>query len=358
MYDIAIVGAGPAGATLARLLKQQYKVLLIDRRQLDRVGPVGAVKSCGGLVAPDAQKVMATLGLGLPASVLVGPQLFVVRTIDLDCCAERYYQRFYINVNREKFDRWIASLIPDTVVTRYGVLFRGYRQEHGAFTLDLQQAGYKWTERARLLVAADGANSLIRRQALPQGPTLKRYIAIQERVSLEQAMPYFTAVFASSLTDFYGWTIPKDNQLLIGLAVKPGPEAWERFAEFKSRLQQFGLNFGVPQGKEGAFVLRPKWNEPVSTASGVALLGEAAGWISPSSAEGLSYAFTSAIMLADALQGGLPGACMRYERATRALRLNILGKNLKSPAMYHPLLRRLAMRSGLLSVKMHPGHGT
>ncbi len=31
MYDIAIVGAGLAGATLARRIGKRYKVLLVDR---------------------------------------------------------------------------------------------------------------------------------------------------------------------------------------------------------------------------------------------------------------------------------------------------------------------------------------
>ncbi len=35
MYDIAIIGAGPAGATLARLVAGRYRVLLVDKRQLD-----------------------------------------------------------------------------------------------------------------------------------------------------------------------------------------------------------------------------------------------------------------------------------------------------------------------------------
>jgi flavin-dependent dehydrogenase len=35
MYDIAIIGAGPAGSTLARLVAERYRVLLVDKRQLD-----------------------------------------------------------------------------------------------------------------------------------------------------------------------------------------------------------------------------------------------------------------------------------------------------------------------------------
>lgn len=35
MYDVAIVGGGPSGATLARLLGKDYKALVIDKRRLD-----------------------------------------------------------------------------------------------------------------------------------------------------------------------------------------------------------------------------------------------------------------------------------------------------------------------------------
>lgn len=84
MYDIAIIGAGPAGAKLARLIGNQYKVLLLDRRDLAAPPQPGAfTKCCGGLLAPDAQKVLARFGLGVPGQVMTGPQLFVVRTIDL-----------------------------------------------------------------------------------------------------------------------------------------------------------------------------------------------------------------------------------------------------------------------------------
>ena len=72
MYNIAIIGAGPAGATLARLLADRYKVLLVDKRRLttDSDGK-SSVKCCGGLLAPDAQGMLSKMGLGLPKSVLV-----------------------------------------------------------------------------------------------------------------------------------------------------------------------------------------------------------------------------------------------------------------------------------------------
>jgi len=108
-YDIAIIGAGPAGATLARLLDRKYKILLVDKRNLLDTDRAPA-KCCGGLLAPDAQQMLGRLGLAVPKDILVDPQLFLVRTIDFDNGLERYYQRFYFNMSRARFDAWLVSL--------------------------------------------------------------------------------------------------------------------------------------------------------------------------------------------------------------------------------------------------------
>ena len=65
-------------------------------------------------------KALARFDLTLPKEVLVDPQIFAVRTIDLKTRQQRYYQRMYINVDRAKFDRWLLGLVPDTVEIRRG----------------------------------------------------------------------------------------------------------------------------------------------------------------------------------------------------------------------------------------------
>ena len=77
-------------------------------------------KVCGGLLAPKAQKELARQGLGVPGDVVMGPQLFAVRTVDVLAKLERLYQRFYINVDREAFDRWLVSLVPQSVERAFG----------------------------------------------------------------------------------------------------------------------------------------------------------------------------------------------------------------------------------------------
>jgi flavin-dependent dehydrogenase len=86
----------------------------------------------------------------------------------------------------------------------------------------------------------------------------------------------------------------------------------------------------------------------------VLLAGEAAGFISPSSAEGISYALRSAAALARALECGLDGADSRYRAASWPLALDVGIKALKSSAIYGQTTRRLIMRSGVGTIPDHP----
>ena len=109
-FDIAIIGAGPAGATFARLAsKTGLSVFLADgQSEISR-------KPCGGLLAPDAQNVLAGMKLTLPKEILVDPQIFSVKVYDAKTRLTRLYPRRYLNMDILRFDRWLISLIPDTV---------------------------------------------------------------------------------------------------------------------------------------------------------------------------------------------------------------------------------------------------
>ena len=112
VYDIAVVGAGPAGAVFVKEIAQarpELKIVLIDGQSQNTAKP------CGGLLAPDAQKLLARFDLVLPKSVLEDPQIFAVETIDIDQKLVKYYQRHYLNMDRYAFDRWLVSLIPSNV---------------------------------------------------------------------------------------------------------------------------------------------------------------------------------------------------------------------------------------------------
>jgi len=353
MYDVAIVGAGPAGANLARLIGEKRSVVLIDKRdpgKPEEARPGG--KCCGGLLAPDAQKMIAELGLGIPKDILVDPQLFAVRTIDLTNSLERLYQRFYFNMDRGAFERWLISTIPPSVEKRFDTVFLDYTEIPGGYKLRLIEGQKETTLEAAVIVGADGACSKVRRALFGEKGAPEKYVAIQEWFACESPMPYFTAIFDEEVSDFYSWIIPKDGAILFGAALAPGPEASVRFELLKSKLTRLGFNFERKLRTEGAYIYRPTRASRFSPGKGgIALIGEAAGAISPSSAEGISYALKTSLYLAQSLETGLNGFLPRYAKKARRIRFNLLLKNMKSPAMYVPFLRKLAMKSGVNSIR-------
>lgn len=165
MYDMIIVGAGPAGATLARGLGQRYRVLLVDKRNFDsEARREHHEKSCGGLLDPSAQKALTRLNLALPKSVLASPQVFAIRAIDLDNKMERYYQKQYVNVDRGEFDRWLVQ----KAIAQRGVTLMeeasvvGFREDPHFIQVKIKQNGKVQYANARYLVGADGAASMVR----------------------------------------------------------------------------------------------------------------------------------------------------------------------------------------------------
>lgn len=353
MYDIAIIGGGPSGATLARFLGKKYKILLLEKRVFTEDPYPKSMKCCGGLIAPDAQKMLASFGLGIPKSVLLSPQLFSVRTIDMQNSLEKYYQRHYINIDREQFDFWLETLIPSEVTVLNGAVFKTIEQKDQSVVIQYSSLGKNHTAEARLLIGADGAFSKVRSLAFSHLPSPKLYITIQEWFQTTKNTNYYGAIFDDEITDFYSWTIPKENQLILGSALLPDKDVHRKFELLKNKLLTYGFDFSHSIMRNGAYLLRPQEKQQICIGSPqIALTGEAAGFISPSSAEGLSYAFNSAFCLAKALEPGIEDFSHRYLQNTKPLQKNILLKNLKSPAMYNPFLRRIIMKSGLLSIDM------
>jgi flavin-dependent dehydrogenase len=82
------------------------------------------------------------------------------------------------------------------------------------------------------------------------------------------------------------------------------------------------------------------------------LVGEAAGLISPSSLEGISYALNSAYELARILNSGINNPVWRIRVKSIPMRVKLLIKYVKTPFMYNPLLRKMVMKSGLSSIKV------
>jgi len=351
MIDVLIVGGGPAGATLARLIDPQYNVLIVDKRHYN-VKEVDE-KCCGGLLAPDAQKMLASLGLGVPKEVLCGPQMFSVKTIDLDNHLSRFYQRYYINVNRNLFDCWLFGLIPSHVEKRIDCCYKGYRKVDSGYEVTLKQSGKDVKVYTKILIGADGGNSAIRHQAFSGKPQPETYLSIQNWYEIDGSMPFYTSVFDQSVTDFYSWMIQKDDHLLVGTAIPKGEGPIQKFNLLRQKLYDEGYDLGTPIKKMGTVIMRTRKNNQIQLSiDNIGLVGEAAGLISPSSAEGISYALKSATNMAEAINQNNLKFQKIYHKKCRSLKRSIWLKNLKIMIIYNPFLRKLVMLSNILALRV------
>lgn len=352
-YDIALVGLGPAGATLARLLNPALSVIAFDRK---RAAPDngGFHKPCGGLLAPDAQKALARFGIALPLSVMADPQIFSVRTIDVPSGVVRDYQRHYVNLDRHAFDRWLISLIPEHVDVRPDTRCTAIEKCSQGYRVSWRGTGGAGTGTgsvtASRVVGADGAASFVR-GALCPAFALRKYTAIQQWFADKHPSPFYSCIFDPSATDCYAWGLTKNEHFIFGGAFEPR-FARDRYHALKKTLRAHGFLLDAPVRTEACLVLRPENPADIFCGSnGLFLIGEAAGFISPSSLEGISYAFESARTLADILNSNPRRPNLDYFWSTLPLRMKILGKLAKTRLIYSPFLRKLIMRSRLRSIR-------
>lgn len=346
-YDIAIIGAGPAGTVFAKEianLRPELKIILIDGQSSEKSKP------CGGLLAPDAQKLLARFDLVLPKTILEDPQIFAVETIDIEKRLVRYYQRHYLNMDRYAFDSWLLSLVPKHVEIQRGKCIKIEKTE-GNYMLSLKNEEDTLCVNAKFIVGADGGNSIARRTFFT--PMKVQYVAIQQWFKNKgQRLPYYSCIFDAKTSDSCSWTIHKGSYVLFGGAFeKKGCRA--SFDLQKSRLENFlGNSFGDPIKTEACLVSSPRGMKDFCTGNkDIFLIGEAAGFISASSFEGLSSAMLSGKLLADAFANNSNRDIQKvYRKNTSTLRLKLYTKSIKRAILCNPLTRGMIMRSGIQSI--------
>ena len=352
MYALIIVGAGPAGSTLGRELSRvraDMKILIIDGM------PRGGSKVCGGLLSPDAQAVLRSQGIALPDEILVSPQAQTVDTIDLTAKIHRRYARDYVNMDRARFDRFLLSLTEGKVELVEGRCVDAKRCDVG-FEVRVNIGGEYKAFGSRLLVGADGASSIVRSSLYPE-KGIYRYVSIQEWYADQgKDLPDYSCIYDEKTSDSCSWTIRKNGFYIFGGAF-PKKGCRDAFSEQKSRLEAFfGESLGEPEKREACLVCSPRGAGEIFLGEGGAyLVGEAAGFISASSFEGISSALPSGTALAEAIAeaDGIEEITALYKRKTVKLRLKILTKIPKMKILCAPALRKLIMKSGVTAEKIY-----
>lgn len=309
--DVLIVGAGPAGASLAiRLGRAGFTVLLLDRARFPR----DAV--CGEALSPGARGLLAELGLDDALAAEAWPYRGV-RLVGPDGrSAEAFYPGTVqgLSLPRLKLDARLAACAAATpgvtLIEGATVVALDYAPD-GAVTGVGLDDGRRFA--ARAVVAADGRRSRVR------------------TLYFNESAPAPASRFCF-LAPFEGGTLT-DDMLQCGLAgpglqyvrVCQGPgrfavclvvdDATRKAHEagtpagfrelIATRLPGLARELvGCEPGAMRGMPLSP-YAPPALAADGLVVVGDAAGFMDPITGEGMYRAFAGAAMAAEALAHAL-----------------------------------------------------
>jgi len=323
VWDVLVVGAGPSGASAAHWLADRgHRVLVVERKRFPRD------KTCGDGLTPRAVRQLEDMGL---AERLADCQRFDgLRSIAHGVTMElrwpehpRFPSYGYV-VRRRDLDEMVAERAVKAGATMWPaaeavepVIERGLVT--GA-VVRRTESGTHETVRARYLVVADGANSRFGRalgaardRTYPLGMAVRGYFT----------SPYHDEPWIESHLDLrdkhgnhlpgYGWVFPVgDGTVNVGVGLLSTFAGWkdvntshlmEVFCETAPR--RWGISpataCGAPVGGKlptGLSVVPrvgPTW----------LTVGDAAGSVNPFNGEGISVAYETGRLAADALDDAL-----------------------------------------------------
>ncbi|NLM06031.1 MAG: oxidoreductase [Tissierellia bacterium] len=346
MYDLVIVGAGPAGSNLARLIKDK-KVLILERRDFSKVDG----KSCGGLLNEDTKLFLSRLGISIPKEVVKAPQTQILKAYDMDNSLLASYRKDYLNIDRFEFDKYMLGLVGDNVEVKRAS-FQDARYSSRGLVVSYLEDGEEKEVECKILVGADGGASKVRKEVFPEKKFSRRYLAVQYDFEKIEDVPYMGAVFSKELTDYYSWFIPKDESIIIGGAFPEGSNVKSKMELLTLMLRARGLVFGEKVSSSGAILIRPSVRSDLfGGESSIALVGESAGLISPSSSEGISFALKSSTALAKAISNNENFFFEAYGKFLNKEWRRIFLKGLKGNLIYSKGLRGAFMKTGLLKIE-------
>ena len=340
-YDVAVVGAGPAGAAAAlAAARAGARTVLLEREQLPRY------KRCGGGMIGASQAAVAVAGLDLAPLALdtVGRISFTSRG---RAGFTRETAPFLPMVLRADLDAALVQLAVDAGVELHtGVTVTSYEQDDAEVRLGLREGGLT----AGAVVGADGSGS---RAAAHVG-----VVCDQVDLGLEAELPTppGSGWAGRVLLDWgpvpgsYGWVFPKGDTLTVGVIGDRAQGSAMR-DYYRGFVAGLGLDLATAH-VDGGHLTRVRASGSPLVRGRVLVAGDAAGLLEPWTREGISFALRSGALAGAAAAGdraAYPGAVERELGAEVAAGRRALAAFSRHPRVVHEVMRSLPGMWGLFT---------
>ncbi|HEX2056228.1 MAG TPA: geranylgeranyl reductase family protein [Nitrospiraceae bacterium] len=319
-YDVMVVGMGPAGAVAARELSRAgLSVLALDKQRHPRY------KVCGGGLSARIESVLDWDVTSLVEHTVYGVEFSYAggESFLIESATPIAYM-----VMRDRFDHALleqaraagTQIHEDERATMF-------RHSTDGVIVSTNRSRY----RAKVLIGADGANSVVAQQLFPgskplQMPALESEVmlGIEETAQYRDSGTVLIDIGAASKG--YAWIFPKSRQLSIGVAefrekiVSP-KRTFERFTKQERRLAErtipHPLGHPLPIFKYG-------WHDAEENSAclvngNVLLVGDAGSLVDPLFGEGIYYAVRSGQMAAQAVLGRFHDPCRSLREYDQAV---------------------------------------
>jgi flavin-dependent dehydrogenase len=329
-YTTIIAGSGPAGVLAAYHAAEKGPVLLAESSSLPRY------KSCGGMLHRHTLRTLKEYG-NLPEDIILEPRTVRFRYNDWDRKVLKVTSLELLNVDRARFDEWLTTLLPSNVELVGECALRDLEDEGEFVTVTLRVGGEDISVTCDNLIGADGGRSQVRR-SLGVANTAT-YVTLQDFVRLDGPIePYFDCIYMRGIGDEYAYSyiIPKGDVAIVGSVYYPRTKhPWEKQDLTLDILRSKMPQLGETVSREAAAALHLRSRSDIVPGVGrVLLTGEAGGFMSPSSGEGISYAVNSGRRAGMAVAGNNPdGALDAYTSLTADIRSNLCRKLRWLPVM-------------------------
>ncbi|KAL8061941.1 hypothetical protein ABFX02_02G115400 [Erythranthe guttata] len=295
----AVIGGGPAGSSAAEALATGGIETYIFERSPQ------AAKPCGGAI-PLCMLDEFSIPSHLIDRKVTQMKIISPSNLTVDFGKTLRPNEFISMVRREVLDNFLRLRAEERGATLIKALVTNIElplSEKSPYIIHYISNNTQNTLAVDVIIGADGANSKVAKSIKAGDYTCA--IAFQERIKLpEDKMKYYENLAEMYVgddvsPDFYGWVFPKCDHVAVGTGTVCSKQNIKQF--------QGAIRNRVKSKIEGGKIIKveahpiPEHPRPIRVRGRVALVGDAAGYVTKCSGEGIYFAAKSGRMCGEGI---------------------------------------------------------